>query len=210
MKQLTFLLDGIAHQWSKSSINDAELRSLGSFSNEDEFFLKVQGQDERISESNPVDLTRFGIEEIYSKKKEKYRFIINDILYISLSPAVTEAEIRQKGNLNDGESIFLKVEGNDRLIAKNETVDIAPFGIEEFYSKKLEDSNVSITINHNTYNIKAGEYSVLSLKGIGNVPESHELDQIIKDELLPLEDNASVLIVGGEKFVSHVRDGASS
>jgi hypothetical protein len=36
------------------------------------------------------------------------------------------------------------------------------------------------------------------------------LEQLIEGKLAPLDDNGSVVIKGGEIFIGHIKDGASS
>ena len=130
-----FIFNQQSHVWAAPTINDEQLRSLGLFTAEDEFYLKVQGKDERVTKEKPVDLTRLGIEEIYSKKREKYRYALNDVLYISSKPEISEPELRKIGKIPPDEQLYLKIEGPNRVLKVGEIIDIAPFGIEEFYSE---------------------------------------------------------------------------
>jgi hypothetical protein len=51
---------------------------------------------------------------------------------------------------------------------------------------------------------------VAQLKKIGNVKASDEMDELKGHNLTPLDDEATVVIKGGEQFIAHVRDGSSS
>ena len=72
------------------------------------------------------------------------------------------------------------------------------------------ENQVAIHINGKVIKITKGNHSVSEIKTIGEVPVLHELEEVIQGKLSPLADDAIVLIKGGEKFFSHVRDGSSS
>jgi hypothetical protein len=67
-----------------------------------------------------------------------------------------------------------------------------------------------ITVDRIKKTVQAGPYRVSVLKHEVGVPPEKELDQIIKGVIKPLDDNATILIAGGEVFISHERTGAAS
>ena len=204
-----FLLNKTYHdEWAKPSISLPELKKLGKFHNDEEFYLKTQGADEQITNDNPVDLSREGIEQIYTVKGEKYQFIVNDRLFISHEPKISAEEIRVVGKIPSDDTVFFKVEGPDREITKGQFIDLKPYPIEEFYS--VSSKLVRITINTKPFDIKPGKYTVVEIKSIGKVNPAHDLDQLINGELIPLKDDAVVIIKGCEEFKSHPKDGSSS
>jgi len=206
-----FIINGVAHKWAHQTITITDIRKIGNISNEDEVYLKVQGKDEFITEKNPVDLSRFGIEQIYSKKAEKFKFILNGKLFISDQPFVNSKKLRELGEIHEHDEIYLRVEGKDQNIGKDQNVDLAPFGIEEFYSvKKGEEKLVHITVDNQDRKIKPGIHSVADIKQVGMVDPSYDLDQVIDEELRPLPDTGKVEIKGCEVFLSHPKDGRSS
>lgn len=69
---------------------------------------------------------------------------------------------------------------------------------------------VHITVNTVSRVIHRGRQTVAEIKTVGQVPLAEELEQVIDGKLTPLADNGSVVIKGGEVFMSHVRDGGSS
>jgi hypothetical protein len=69
---------------------------------------------------------------------------------------------------------------------------------------------VHITVNRVSRLIHRGRQTVAEIKSVGEVPSAEELEQLIDGQLTPLDDNGSVVIKGGEVFMSHVRDGGSS
>jgi hypothetical protein len=71
-------------------------------------------------------------------------------------------------------------------------------------------SMVSITINGKTLPLHRGRTSVAELKVAGGVNPVHELEQVEAGQLQPLPDEGAVTLKGGEVFVSHPRDSASS
>ena len=72
------------------------------------------------------------------------------------------------------------------------------------------DRDVTITIDNKSYQVDRGKISVAQLKQLGGISPSYELEEIIDGKLVPLRDDQSVEIKGGEIFVSHPRAGASS
>lgn len=69
---------------------------------------------------------------------------------------------------------------------------------------------VEVIVDRITKGVQAGPYRVSVFKHDVGVPPAKELDQIIKGVITPLDDNATIVITGGEVFVSHERTGAFS
>ena len=71
-------------------------------------------------------------------------------------------------------------------------------------------SEVTVTVDGSKHEVHRGSYIVSDFKKAVGVDAARELDEIIHGELKPLDDNARIVIKGGEVFVSHVRTGGSS
>ncbi len=69
---------------------------------------------------------------------------------------------------------------------------------------------VNITVNNNIVPIHRGSQTVEAIKKAGSVSLADKLEQIIDGKLTPLDDNASVVIKGGEEFKSHIPSGGAS
>jgi hypothetical protein len=69
---------------------------------------------------------------------------------------------------------------------------------------------VDVVVDRITRRVLAGPYRVSVFKHDVGVPSAKELDQIIKGVITPLDDNSTIVITGGEVFVSHERTGAFS
>jgi hypothetical protein len=126
---------------------------------------------------------------------------------------ITGSQIRKLGKIPKDDVIILEIKRpwEDEIIKDADNVDLARPGIEHFISIEPEGHKlVSIFINRTERKVKRGKYTVTELKTIGEVPLSHELEELISGKLTPLDDNSSVLIKGMEQFFSHVRDGSSS
>lgn len=76
--------------------------------------------------------------------------------------------------------------------------------------KNAGNSMVEITIDNKKKMIHRGHQTVAEIKTVGDVPLADDLDQVIDGVLTPLADNSSITIKGGEVFISHPKDGASS
>ena len=70
--------------------------------------------------------------------------------------------------------------------------------------------NITITIDGKPFEIPAGSIPVARIKSVGGVPAANQLDQDINGVLTPLDQNGSVVIKGGEVFVSYPATGSSS
>lgn len=79
-------------------------------------------------------------------------------------------------------------------------------GVESPESKR----DVQVTVDNVKHEVNRGDYVVSEFKKLVGVDPAKELDQIVNGELKPLEDNARIVIKGGEVFVSHVRTGGSA
>lgn len=71
-------------------------------------------------------------------------------------------------------------------------------------------NQVEVTVDNKKRKIESGPYTVSVFKDEVKVPPEKELDQIINGVITPLDDNASIIIAGGEVFISHERTGAAS
>ena len=205
----SFILNKAYHEWAEQFITERQLRLAGNLNSEDQLLLKVQGQDEKITATNPVDLARFGIEQIYTLKAEKYQFIINERLLVSHEPFISVIELRSAGKIPPDDDLYLKQEGADRKLTEQERIALQPYPIEEFYSRPSKKL-VTITIDNKLYEIKSGKYSVSQLKTIGKVNAAYVLGQLINNILESLAAGAEVVIKGGEEFKSFPKDGSSS
>lgn len=140
----------------------------------------------------------------------QFQFFINNIKFES-DRFITPGTIRQYGNIPEDFSIFLKQRGKQVEIEDGATIDLAANGVEHFFSAQNPARNkVSIHVNINLLKIQRGNQPVSEIKKIAGVPSTDELEQLIEGKLIPLKDDAQVVIKGGEVFFSHVRDGASS
>ncbi len=71
-------------------------------------------------------------------------------------------------------------------------------------------SEVTIAINDKPYEVHRGRQTVVYLKELGGVPQNYELDEVKDGRLVPLDDDGSVTIKGGEIFKSNLKVGRSA
>jgi hypothetical protein len=69
---------------------------------------------------------------------------------------------------------------------------------------------VTITVNGHSYTLHRGRRTVVEIKQVAGVPLAYDLEQVIAGVLTPLPDDGSVVLKGGEAFVSHPKDAGSS
>lgn len=70
--------------------------------------------------------------------------------------------------------------------------------------------NVIITVNGQSVTIHRGHRTVAEIKQAAHVPLAHDLELVSDGVLKPLPDDGALVIKGGEVFVSHPKDAASS
>lgn len=78
------------------------------------------------------------------------------------------------------------------------------------HDKQPHPHLVEVIVDHHPKKVQAGPYRVSVFKHEVGVPPEKELDQVIKGQIEPLDDSATIVIAGGEKFISHERTGAAS
>jgi len=69
---------------------------------------------------------------------------------------------------------------------------------------------VKVTVDTQPKEVHRGDYIVSVFKKNVGVSADRELDEVVGGEFKPLQDDAHIVIKGGEVFVSHVRTGGSS
>jgi len=74
----------------------------------------------------------------------------------------------------------------------------------------IGQETVTVTVDGVEKRVPRGTYIVSAFKQLVGVDASRELDEIVRGEFVPLNDTATIEIEHHEKFVSHVRTGASS
>lgn len=70
---------------------------------------------------------------------------------------------------------------------------------------------VEVSVDGVVHRVVAGSYVVADFKKLVGVDAAKELEQVVEGRLIPLADDATILIEkGSNRFVSHVRRGGSS
>lgn len=160
----SFLLNGKKYQHGKF-ITGNELRQIGSIDADSKLFLKVEGIDEEVHDTEAIDLARIGIESFYSvKNNPTFKFTL-DKKEFTWEKFITEQDLRKVGNLDDKTVIYLEVEGADEVISKTSRIDLARFGIEHFYTKPKHPPHVLIHFFIDKKEFKTSE-SVLTARDI--------------------------------------------
>jgi hypothetical protein len=106
-----------------------------------------------------------------------------------------------------------KIEEIEEKIAE-ELSDVERLEKEERKLLKEEhedhEHKVHVEVDNKSEEVRPGDYKVSAFKELVGVPASKELEQIIDGVMVPLSDDATICIKGGEIFVSHVHRGGSS
>lgn len=84
-------------------------------------------------------------------------------------------------------------------------------GVPQVGSDKDHDKRfVVVVVDGHRKTVRSGKYIVAEFKATVGVPAEYELDEVVRGEFRPLNDDATIHIKGEEVFVSHVRRGGSS
>lgn len=210
---LKYVIEGREFETTDQYRNGAFLKTQGGIPLDTDLFLSVDKpyEDELIENDKDVNLARPSTEYFFVKKKLQLK--IQDKVFDWYKQWITRAEIIILGKLSADAEIFLANERPwaDMPVTNTSVIDLARPGVEYFYIKK-EDAGylVSITVNGKTISIKRGKYSATEIKALSGVSAGYLLNEDIDGDLMPLDDNAEILIKGGEVFFSCPRDGASS
>ena len=206
---LSLIIQGKSFTWHHQYINGAQVKNLAGIPPDKILYMGLVDpfDDEVIENDQEVNLARPGIEKFYIREPLELQFEKTKFSWDG--PFIKENELRALLGIAEGDEIWLKIADpyDDELITGTKKVDLTRPGVEHIYVKKRI---VSIRINYKEYQIARGNHAVNELKELAGVKLSHELDQLIEHQLLPLDDSATITIVGGEQFFAHVRDGSSS
>ncbi|HWJ29719.1 MAG TPA: multiubiquitin domain-containing protein, partial [Flavisolibacter sp.] len=210
---LTLIIEGREFEWTKQYITGKEVRQLAGLPDHADLFLSISDpwDDEQIGLDTEVNLGREGIESFYVRNP--LTFEMEGKQYQWKKQFITGAELRTIGGLSEHDEIFLLMQKpyEDEAIENKKLVDLAKPGIEHFkVRKKGEDIIVSIRVNDQPYSIKRGPHTVVELKKLAGISQADELSELVNKKLIPLQDQASVSIKGGEEFFSCKREGSSS
>ena len=82
----------------------------------------------------------------------------------------------------------------------------------EEQSEQREDrgAEVAITVNDKQHRIHRGRQAVAAIKSAAAVALADDLIQVVRNKPVPLADDGSVTIKGGEIFISHPKGAGSS
>lgn len=76
--------------------------------------------------------------------------------------------------------------------------------------KSHPPKKVRVTVDQKPHEVRPGEWLVSNFKREVKVDAAKALDELMDGQLKPLADDSTILIKGGEQFVSHARQGGSS
>ncbi len=139
------LIEGKEFEWPNQFITGVELKKIANLSDSSEVYLVITEpwDDELISNETKVNLARPEIEQFLVKKK--LSFTINDKKYDWDKQFITGKQLRELGNIEPEEDLFLRGDApnENEMIAEEMRVDLARPGTEHFISK---ETIVEITI----------------------------------------------------------------
>lgn len=73
-----------------------------------------------------------------------------------------------------------------------------------------DENTVTITIDNKPIKLPFGKHTVSEVKALAGVPASFDLEIIVNCRLVPLKDEETITIEGGEHFSAQPRCGVAS
>lgn len=135
---LRITIDGQPFETLDQYKTGAELKKLAQIPSSTDLFLSIKRpyEDELINNDTVVNLARPEIEHFYVK--EKLKFTINGMQFVSYEQYILGSKIRELANIPTEEHVYLKVEKpyEDELIMDEMEVNLARPGKEHFISRK--------------------------------------------------------------------------
>lgn len=232
--QVTISVDGATHNITPGLVQGTLLLGLVQLAPHDQLLFEVDGDiDIPVL---PDDLIALKGGETFSIGDGCPRISDNPIVRSGVSLTVNDqvldlsqhtkhaklkgAEIKDRAGISSEEELWLDLKG-----LADERVDdtkclILREGYQLFTRKKDQASGcdcseqgtytVRVSVNSVEHSIIAGTYAVSELKRIFGVPADYDFDQVFEGKFTTISNEAMQTICGGEIFVSHVCQGASS
>lgn len=97
---------------------------------------------------------------------------------------------------------------NDQAIGLEDVVRFGDGPV--LYTRRHKPQAIKIKINGDDYELNQPKVSVKELKNLASIPLADVLEQVVNNQMVPLDDNAVLELHCGDMFVSHPRDNASS
>lgn len=232
--QVPISVDGITHNIVPGLVQGNTLLALTPLAPSDQLLFEVDGDiDIPVS---PTDLIVLKGGETFSigdgcprisdnpSVRKPVPLVVNERLFDHehhpQHAKLTGAEIKGRAGTPPGEALWLDLKG----LADERIDDAHRLILREgytFFTKALDPNEdcecsqqgsktVHVSVNTVEQTILAGKYSVIDLKHLFNIPQDYEFIQVTDGKFNSLSNEVVVSICGGEVFVGHVRQGASS
>lgn len=232
--QVPISVDGTTHNIVPGLVQGNTLLALAPLSPSDQLLFEVDGDiDIPVS---PTDLIVLKGGETFSigdgcprisdnpSVRKAVPLVVNeresDHQHHPQHAKLTGAEIKGRAGTPAGEALWLDLKG----LADERINDAYRLILREgytFFTKALDPNEgcecnqqgsktVHISVNSVEQTILAGNYVVTDLKRLFSIPPDYEFIQVTDGKFNSLSNETIVLICGGEVFVGHVSQGASS
>jgi len=232
--QVTISVDGTSHNIVPGLVQGNTLHALAPLCPSDQLLFEVDGDiDIPVS---PTDLIVLKGGEVFSigdgcprisdnpTVRKDVNLVVNNQACAPVAHShhakLTGAEIKVRAGIQQGDELWIDLKGladervNDaqRLIMREGYTFFARAADHDEGEECCSHGRASVlvTVNGNSHTIQVGKYTVTDLKLRFGVPADYEFDQVTDGKFTGLGNEVIVSICGGEVFVSHVRQGASS
>lgn len=232
--QVSISVDGVSHNIVPGLVQGNILLALAPISPSDQLLFEVDGDiDIPIS---PTDFIVLKGGETFSigdgcprisdnpSVRKAVSLVVNQCVsdheHHPQHAKLTGAEIKGRAGTPPAEELWLDLKG----LADEHINDAHRLILREgytFFTRALDSNEgcectqqgskfVHISVNAVKQTILAGNYLVVDLKILFSIPTDYEFVQVTGGKFSNLSNEAVISICGGEVFVGHVRQGASS
>jgi len=206
------------------STNDPKVRGrdileLAGLEPVDEYVLLKRmdnGDLEDINLADEENIRQPGVERYIAFRTDRvFYFKVDDRRYPWGAATIGEADLRETAGVPEDKAIWLERRGGapDEQIEAGATARLDDEGLERFYTADRPAGPVLVTVflDNEAKQIRSGDYTTETLKAALGVGEHLDLDFVdASNALVQLQPGQHFVVVAGQKFISHERQGGSS
>ncbi len=196
------VIDGKSYETRKGDHAVSELKKLAAIPNDDRLDRDVSGVLAPLNQDGSVPISGG---EVFVSFPVEVEITINGATHRAHRGSRSVIELKKLAGIPDADQLDQDVNGIVTLLDQGGSVIIN--GGEVFLSFP---AIVKIIVDGKGYEIGRGKQPVAAIKKLAGVPAANQLDQDINGVLTPIDQNGSVVIKGGEVFVSYPATGSSS
>jgi predicted Rdx family selenoprotein len=196
------LIDGKAYELHQGTHMVHEVKQRASIPEADALAQDINNVVTALDQTGSVSITG---NEVFLSFPAKVEVTINGKPHEVRRGDESVSGLKKLAGIAEADQLEQDINGFVTLLDQTGSVKIN--GGEVFLSFP---AIVKITVDGKSFEIGRGKEPVAAIKKVASVPAANQLDQDINGVLTPIDQDGSVLIRGGEIFVSYPATGSSS